>query len=181
VNEVRIIGGKWKRRKLAFPNRPTLRPTPDRARVTLFNWLAASIDGAHCLDLFAGSGALGFEALSRGAASVTLIDDDPLVVRALNDNAVRLGANECSIHRASALGYLRTNRRTWDIVFLDPPFASSLLESTLTALATDSHLAATSIVYAESSIQSTPNLDRWNVVKQTRIGEVASMLLRRAV
>ena len=86
MNEVRIIGGKWKRRKLRFPNRPTLRPTPDRARVTLFNWLAPSIEGAHCLDAFAGSGALGFEALSRGAASATLLDDDPLVVGALREN-----------------------------------------------------------------------------------------------
>jgi 16S rRNA (guanine966-N2)-methyltransferase len=181
VNEVRIIGGKWKRRKLAFPDRPTLRPTPDRARVTLFNWLAASIDGAHCLDLFAGSGALGFEALSRGAASATLVDDDPLVVRALNDSRQRLNADASTIHRASALTYLRGTDRTWDIVFLDPPFASSLLESTLLTLATGPHLHATSIVYAESTIHATPDLAHWTVVKQTRTGEVASMLLIRAV
>jgi 16S rRNA (guanine966-N2)-methyltransferase len=181
VNEVRIIGGKWKRRKLAFPNRPTLRPTPDRARVTLFNWLAASIEGAHCLDLFAGSGALGFEAMSRGAASVTLVDDDPLVVRSLNDNAKRLGAVPCSIHRSSALAYLRSNDRTWDVVFLDPPFASTLLESTLAALSTGPHLDTASIVYAESSVHAMLNLERWVVVKQTRTGEVASMLLTRAV
>jgi 16S rRNA (guanine966-N2)-methyltransferase len=181
VNEVRIIAGKWKRRKLAFPKRPTLRPTPDRARVTLFHWLAPSVDDAHCLDLCAGSGALGFEALSRGAASATLIDDDPLVVRALRDSAERLGAIDCSIHRASALTYLRSSSRSWDIVFLDPPFASSLLESALAMLASAPHLKAASIVYAESSTQTTLDLHRWSVLKQTRTGEVASMLLTRAV
>jgi len=181
VNEVRIIGGKWKRRKLGFPNRPTLRPTPDRARVTLFNWLAASIDGAHCLDAFAGSGALGFEALSRGAAAATLLDDDPLVVRALRENAERLGADNCTILRTSARAFLRANNRAWDIVFLDPPFASSLLDDTLAALTSGPHLHAASIVYVESSIHSIPNLDRWETLKRTRTGEVASLLLKRLV
>jgi len=181
VNEVRIIGGKWKRRKLAFPNRPTLRPTLDRARVTLFNWLAASIGGAHCLDAFAGSGALGFEALSRGAASATLLDDDPSVVRALRENAERLGAIDCTVQRTSALAYLRKSDRIWDIVFLDPPFASSLLDDTLAVLATGPHLRTTSIVYAESSIHSIPDLARWETLKHTRTGEVASLLLKRLV
>lgn len=179
MNEVRIIGGKWKRRKLAFPARPTLRPTPDRARVTLFNWLAASIDGAHCLDAFAGSGALGFEALSRGAASATLLDDDPSVVRALHENAARLRATDCIIRRASALSFLRAGERRWDIVFLDPPFASSLLADALDVLATGPHHA--SIVYAESSVHSIPNLDRWDTLKQTRTGDVVSLLLERRV
>ena len=181
MNEVRIIGGKWKRRKLGFPNRPTLRPTPDRARVTLFNWLAASLDGAHCLDAFAGSGALGFEALSRGAASVTFLDDDASVIRALRENAERLGATDCTIHRTSARAFLRANRRAWDIVFLDPPFASSLLEDTLAVLVTGPHIHAASIVYVESSVHSIPNLGGWETLKRTRTGEVASLLLRRIV
>ncbi|HET6473803.1 MAG TPA: 16S rRNA (guanine(966)-N(2))-methyltransferase RsmD [Pseudomonadales bacterium] len=181
MNEVRIIGGKWKRRKLAFPNRPTLRPTPDRARVTLFNWLAAAIDGAHCLDLFAGSGALGFEALSRGAASATLIDTDPIVVKALRENAHRLDATACVIERASALAFLRGSHRAWDIVFLDPPFASALLTAALAELAVGPHLHAHSIVYVESSVDTAPNLERWETLKQTRTGAVASLLLKRIV
>jgi 16S rRNA (guanine966-N2)-methyltransferase len=181
VNEVRIIGGKWKRRKLGFPNRPTLRPTPDRARVTLFNWLAASIGGADCLDAFAGSGALGFEALSRGAASATLLDDDASVVRALRDNAQRIGVTDCTIQQTSALNYLRNSNRIWDIVFLDPPFDSSLLQTTLDLLATGSHLHERSLVYVETSAQSTPNLARWETLKRTRTGEVASLLVRRIV
>ena len=181
MNEVRIIGGKWKRRKLAFPNRPTLRPTPDRARVTLFNWLAAPIVGAHCLDLFAGSGALGFEALSRGAASATLIDSDPMVVNALRENALRLDATACVIQCASALAFLRSSERVWDIVFLDPPFASALLSAALAALAVGPQLHAHSIVYVESGIDTLPNLDRWETLKQTRTGAVASLLLKRAV
>ena len=147
---MRIISGKWKRRKLAFPDRPTLRPTPDRARVTLFNWLNEWIDGARCLDLFAGSGALGFEALSRGAAAVTLIDDDPAVVRALQASAQMLGAIDCSIRRSSAIEFLRGDTGRWDIVFLDPPFASDLLGKCLRILEVSPAIDANSIVYVES-------------------------------
>ena len=158
MNEVRIISGKWRRRKLAFPNRPTLRPTPDRARETLFNWLAAHVDGARCLDLFAGSGALGFEALSRGAASATLIDDDPLVVQALRESAQKLAATGCTIVKSAALSYLRRARDVWDIVFLDPPFATALLAQTLAELSAGSRLHQDSIVYLESSIHDPPDL-----------------------
>jgi 16S rRNA (guanine966-N2)-methyltransferase len=128
LNEVRIIGGKWKRRKVAFPDRPTLRPTPNRARETLFNWLAWHIDAARCLDLFAGSGALAFEALSRGAQHATLIDNDAQVVRALHKSRDQLGADNCTIVQSSALEFLRQATSVWDIVFLDPPFDGPLLE-----------------------------------------------------
>ena len=181
MNEVRIISGKWRRRKLAFPNRPTLRPTPDRARETVFNWLAAWLDGARCLDLFAGSGALGFESLSRGAAEATLVDDDPVVIRALQENARAIGATHCAIVRASARDFLRSNERSWDIVFLDPPFDSALLEHSLDALGTGPHLHPESIVYVESSVHLPPPLDGWTTIKSTRTGDVQSQLLQRVV
>jgi 16S rRNA (guanine966-N2)-methyltransferase len=181
VNEVRIISGKWRRRKLAFPNRPTLRPTPDRARETLFNWLAPHVEGARCLDLFAGSGALGFEALSRGAASVTLIDDDPVVVQALRDSAQKLGASGCTIVKSAALLYLRGARDTWDIVFLDPPFTTTLLAQSLAELSAGSLLHQDSIVYLESSIHAPPDLTDWQTIKRSRTGAVQSMLVARRV
>ncbi len=181
MNEVRIISGKWRRRKLAFPSRPTLRPTPDRARETVFNWLAAWMDGARCLDLFAGSGALGFESLSRGAAEATLVDDDPVVVRALKESARAIGATNCTIVRASALDFLRSNDRSWDIVFLDPPFDSPLLERSLDALGAGTHLHSESIVYVESSIHQPPSLAGWTTIKSTRTGDVQSQLLQPAV
>lgn len=181
MNEVRIISGKWRRRKLAFPDRPTLRPTPDRARETVFNWLAPWLDGARCLDLFAGSGALGFESLSRGAAAATLIDDDPTVVRALQESARAIGATDCTIQRASALDFLRGNNRSWDIVFLDPPFDSNLLEQSLEVLREGPHLHTESIVYVESSVHDSPQLDSWTIVKTTRTGDVQSRLVKRPV
>ena len=178
---MRIISGKWKRRKLAFPDRPTLRPTPDRARVTLFNWLNEWIDGARCLDLFAGSGALGLEALSRGAAAVTLIDDDPEVVRTLQASAQMLGAVDCSIRRASAIEFLRGDTGRWDIVFLDPPFASDLLGKCLRILEASPAIDANSIVYVESSIHAPADLERWRTIKKTRTGDVQSALVARTV
>ncbi len=181
MNEVRIISGKWGRRKLAFPKRPTLRPTPDRARETLFNWLMPSIDGARCLDLFAGSGALGFEALSRGAMAATLVDDDPVVIRALKHNARRLGAIDCTIRRSSAIQFLRTHEDCWDIVFIDPPFTSDLLKRCLDTLQVGVHLHRNSIVYVEASIHSPPNLDHWRTVKTARVGDVCSTLVMRDV
>jgi 16S rRNA (guanine966-N2)-methyltransferase len=181
VNEVRIIGGKWKRRKLAFPNRPALRPTPDRARETLFNWLAPRIEGARCLDLFAGSGALGFEALSRGAEKVVFVDADPVVVRSLRENRAILGATECEIFHSRALDFLHRCVDSWDVVFLDPPFATDLLEVCLAALAQGDHLRDGAIVYVESSIHHTPELAHWQTIKSSRTGAVASRLLERCV
>jgi 16S rRNA (guanine966-N2)-methyltransferase len=145
----------------------------------VFNWLAPWIDGARCLDLFAGSGALGFEALSRGAAEVILIDDDPAVIAALQASARALDAVDCTIRRSRALDFLRSDDSTWDIVFLDPPFASDLLERTLLALEEGPQLHPESIVYVESSAHDLPNLDRWQTVKTTRTGDVQSTLVTR--
>src|SRR5689334_13621175 len=118
---IRIIGGTWRGRKLLVPDVPHLRPTPDRVRETLFNWLAPVLPGAHCLDAFAGSGALGFEALSRGAAQVVMVDESPVVIKHLQAQAVILKTTQAEIYRANVPQQLKKPAKPFDIVFLDPP------------------------------------------------------------
>ena len=134
AGEVRIIGGQWRRTRLPVPVRPGLRPTPDRVRETLFNWLGQDLSGWHCLDAFAGSGALGLEAASRGAASVWLVEQDPALARALSASVQRLGASMVDVRRGDGVAVLRqATPATWDLVFLDPPFASDLFIPALQA------------------------------------------------
>ena len=144
ANRVRIIGGAWRSRILRFPAREDLRPTPDRVRETLFNWLGQDLTGKTCLDLFAGSGALGFEAASRGAASVVMLERDAVAFRALQENARLLAAASVDLRRADALEYLRADGRRYDVVFIDPPFRSELLAEVLPLL--PSHLAPGALV-----------------------------------
>ncbi len=133
-HEVRIIGGLWKRSKLPVVDAPGLRPTPDRVRETLFNWLGQDLTGWRCLDAYAGSGALGFEAASRGAAGVVLVDRDPKLVRSLRASRERLGASQVTVEQADAIAYMRrAPAAAFDIVFLDPPFAQGLSEPALAA------------------------------------------------
>ena len=121
--EVRIIGGQWKRSKLPVADSPGLRPTPDRVRETLFNWLGQDLSGWRCLDAFAGSGALGFEAASRGAAEVVLVERDPRIVRSLRESQQRLQATALRVEAADALAVLRrANPQSFELVFIDPPF-----------------------------------------------------------
>ena len=130
ANRVRIIGGTWRSRTLTFPDVPGLRPTPDRVRETLFNWLGQYLIGKRCLDLYAGSGALGFEALSRGAAAVVMVERSPRIWRALRDNAALLGARGVNLVRGDALEFLaRTHGAAeFDLIFLDPPFGKGIPE-----------------------------------------------------
>lgn len=179
-NEVRIIGGLWKGRKLQLPPGAGVRPSLGRVRETLFNWLAPELAGSDCLDLFAGSGALGFEALSRGARSVVLVDNNRAAARTLRDNAQRLGAGACSIRQQSALGFLRRAGPTadgWDIVFLDPPFASGLLAATLTTLKACGVLRPDARIYFELERRGTIDLEDWTILKQGRAGETRFGLL----
>ncbi len=126
-HEVRIIGGMWKRSKLPVLDRPGLRPTGDRIRETLFNWLGQDLGGWRCLDAFAGSGALGFEAASRGAEEVVLVERDPTLVRLLLDSKRRLSADALQVVPADALAYLRRSPEAcFDLIFLDPPFGDDL-------------------------------------------------------
>jgi len=135
-HEVRIIGGQWKRSKLPVADAPGLRPTPDRVRETLFNWLGQDLDGWRCLDAFAGSGALGFEAASRGAAEVVLVERDAALVRSLHDSQRRLGATALRIEAADALAFMRRcPPHGFELVFLDPPFDADLFEPALAAAA----------------------------------------------
>lgn len=135
-HEVRIIGGQWKRSKLPVADVPGLRPTPDRVRETLFNWLGQDLTGWRCLDAYAGSGALGFEAASRGASVAVLLERDPQLARSLRASRERLGASHVAVEQADAMGYMRrAPAASFDIVFLDPPFGQGLSEPTLAAAA----------------------------------------------
>lgn len=165
-NQVRIIGGTWRRRLLRFPDVPGLRPTPDRVRETLFNWLGQELDGLRCLDLFAGSGALGFEAASRGAQEVVLVERDRLALKALHDNKAMLGADQVDIVAGDGTRYLAGDRGRFDIVFLDPPFDAGLLPQILREAAT--HLAPSGRIYVEFG--SRPDLSGWRVLKEGRAG-----------
>ncbi len=134
--EVRIIGGQWKRSKLPVADAPALRPTPDRVRETLFNWLGTSLDGWRCLDAFAGSGALGFESASRGASQVTLLERDAKLVRGLRAVQERLKADDVRIDTAEALSWMaRCAAESFELVFIDPPFDAGLFEPAMHAAA----------------------------------------------
>ncbi|MGA9164674.1 MAG: 16S rRNA (guanine(966)-N(2))-methyltransferase RsmD [Thiobacillus sp.] len=158
ANRVRIIGGQYRRRLLDFPDADGLRPTPDRVRETLFNWLGQDLPGWTCLDLFAGSGALGFEAASRGAARVIMIERDARAIRALEHNRVTLGASQLDILRVDALAWLANNRETFDLIFIDPPFDSGLAAPVLADLAR--HLKPGGHAYVEqgSAVVAPPGL-----------------------
>ncbi|MEA3639888.1 MAG: 16S rRNA (guanine(966)-N(2))-methyltransferase RsmD [Lamprobacter sp.] len=172
---IRIIGGCWRGRRLPVASQPGLRPTPDRVRETLFNWLAPVIEGSRCLDCFAGSGALGLEAASRGAARVIQIERSPAVVGMLRANGAALGAQQLSVYAADALAWLTRSPVTpFDICFLDPPFAADLLAPTLEMLAQRGWLAASARVYVETdSATALPVLPTdWRWLRDKRAGQV---------
>jgi 16S rRNA (guanine966-N2)-methyltransferase len=150
VHEVRIIGGQWKRSKLRVADHPGLRPTPDRVRETLFNWLGQDLSGWRCLDAFAGTGVLGFEAASRGAARVLLVEQEGAVLESLTLAKTRLKADAVQVQRGDGVAVLRQSPPGgWDLVFLDPPFAGTLLSPALQAAV--QALSATGFIYLESA------------------------------
>ena len=178
--QLRVIGGQWRGRKLQFPDRPGLRPTGDRIRETLFNWLEPHLQNAKCLDLFAGSGALGIEALSRGAAHCDFVDADREAITAVGDHPNTLDAsNNSSVSCDMAERYLRQTEDKWDIVFIDPPFDARLGESILTLLADNQRLAEASRVYFETS-RSQPEAvpeGLYDVLREKTAGDVCYRLL----
>lgn len=179
-NQFRIIGGLWRGRKLGFFPAPGLRPTPDRVRETLFNWLAPVIDGARVLDLFAGSGALGFEAASRGAAQVTLVDSHPRVVSQLQQNVRLLQAPRMTICQSEVLRYLDRPPEPCDIVFLDPPYQTRVLEACFTALEAGWLTREAWIYYEHDSHTPAPVLPaNWQMLRDKQAGQVAYQLARR--
>jgi 16S rRNA (guanine966-N2)-methyltransferase len=180
VGQVRIVGGRWRNTRLAVPDLPGLRPSSDRVRETLFNWLTGQLAGARVLDLFAGTGALGLEALSRGAASVTLVERDPALARALNDTVVRLGARaEATVVQGEALSWLGGQADgAFDLVFLDPPFAAGLWDPALAALLPKVRQGGW--IYVESPVDQAPSPGPgWFPHREGQTREVRYALYRR--
>jgi 16S rRNA (guanine(966)-N(2))-methyltransferase RsmD len=180
-NSVRIIGGDWKRTPLPVLDIEGLRPTPDRVRETLFNWLGQRLDGQRCLDLFAGSGALGFEAASRGAQRVVMVERNPRAAQRLRENQARLSARMIEIAEADALRLAASLApASFDVVFLDPPFGTGMLERalelSLPLVSPDGQLYAES---AEPLDTHAPLLAGWSIVRRGKAGAVHYHLLRR--
>ena len=179
-NRLRIIGGQWRGRKLDFPDIEGLRPTPDRVRETLFNWLQADIHGARCLDLFAGSGALGLEALSRGASRTVLVDNSATVVRQLEQNLVTLHCDNAKVVHLSAEDFLKRGPgdSRYDVVFLDPPFGKGLISICAQLLDENQWLAPGARIYLESEHELV--LDQlpasWHIDREKTAGQVAYRL-----
>jgi 16S rRNA (guanine966-N2)-methyltransferase len=180
-NQLRIIAGAWRGRKLAFAPVTGLRPTPDRVRETLFNWLGLSVHGARCLDLFAGSGALGLEAASRGAAAVVLVDAEPLVAHTLQEQARVLGARQVRIVQATCERYLGGPAEPFDLVFLDPPYRQGLLPECMELLEQRGWLAPDAWIYIEAERGLEPPLPgNWDTYRSKATGQVGYHLVRRS-
>lgn len=180
VGSVRIIAGRWRGTRLPVPDRPGLRPTSDRVRETLFNWLQPVLPGARVLDLFAGSGALGLEAASRGAAHVQLVEADPQLAQALAAAAARLdGEGRVTVRRGDALAFLREDAgERWDIAFVDPPFAADLWPAVLALLPT--RLSVGAWLYVESPAGHAPDLPAdWALHRESGTRDVRYALYRR--
>jgi len=180
---LRIIGGEWRGRKIRFPPVAAIRPTPDRVRETLFNWLQPVVAGSRCLDLYAGSGALGLEALSRGAREVVFVDVDPAAVRHLTASLAALGCERGRVTRSDARRFLENPGEPFDIVFLDPPFADPVLGGACLALERDGWLTPGGFIYLEApAAAGPPELPAgWTLLRSKRAGEVCYHLARRDV
>ena len=176
---LRIIGGKWRGRKIHFPDVEGLRPTPDRVRETLFNWLSGWVEGSVCVDLFAGSGALGFEAASRGAAQVELIDQAPTVIESLQNAKQLLQADAVHIQYRDAVSNIAKLKPT-DILFLDPPFGYGELDQLLNLIESSQILRSQACIYLETAVDRdivTPST--WRLHREKHAGQVAYRLFQR--
>ena len=171
---LRIIAGKWRGRKIHFPDVESLRPTPDRIRETLFNWLQNEIGDSRCLDLFSGSGALGLEAASRGARHVDLIELDNQATRQLQENCQQLSAEQCHVIKSTAQGFLTATVQQYDIVFIDPPFQAGLWTEIADLLVKNNILVDNARIYLECpKKQDLPALPlQWQLLKEKTAGDV---------
>lgn len=173
--KVRIIGGKWRSRVILFPSDKFLRPTPDRVRETVFNWLGQDLTGLHCLDLFAGSGAMGFEAASRGATQVVMVESNKNILRGLQASQKKLDATQVELVAMNALAFIAADRRQYDVIFLDPPFQFDLIPQLLLHL--PARMTGAGLVYMESD--NKVDLDeQWLVWRNGRAGKVYYQLLK---
>jgi 16S rRNA (guanine966-N2)-methyltransferase len=181
AGQIRIIGGQWRGRKLPVPDSAGLRPTTDRVRETLFNWLAPDIQEARCLDCFAGSGALGLEALSRYAASATLLELERSVAQQLSQNLQTLRATQAKVVQTNTLQWLSQPGEPFDVVFVDPPFRKGLLQETLTLLEQNGWLAAEALIYVESEVENGAPVApaNWDLYREKIAGQVAYRLYQR--
>lgn len=174
VGKIRIIGGHWRSRLIHFPDRADLRPTAGRIRETLFNWLGQDLTGLNCLDLFAGSGVLGFEAASRGAQSVVMIENDSIALRFLQENKEKLQATQVSLLKTDAIEFIQSDTRKFHVIFLDPPYRLDLLPKLLKTMPRMTEERGK--VYIESNdywTQESP----WTVIRNGKAGEVYYQLL----
>lgn len=181
-NQLRIIGGVWRGRKLSFPDVDGLRPTGDRIRETLFNWLAPDIQGAHCLDLFAGSGALGLEALSRGAESSLLLEKHAGAAQQLKSNLQLLQSESGKVEQVDSLQWLKQQQppHPFDIIFIDPPFALDLWEPIAAALETQGWLSDQAVIYLEAPRDANLQLPaNWQLHRNKQAGQVSFRLYYR--
>lgn len=179
LNTIRINAGEWRSRLIKFPDADGLRPTPERVRQTLFNWLGQDLTGRMCLDLFAGTGVMGFEALSRGAKAVTLVEKSITAYKALISNQLALKAEQATIINQDALQFLSANKQKFSLIFLDPPYHQQWLNKTLPILT--NHLQPEGLVYAEAeyAIETASGFATdWQVLKQGKAGNVFYHLLK---
>ncbi|MAZ39044.1 MAG: 16S rRNA (guanine(966)-N(2))-methyltransferase RsmD [Legionellales bacterium] len=180
-NQVSIIGGLWRGQKISFSDFPGLRPTPNRVKETLFNWLSADIIDAICLDLFAGSGALGFEALSRGAKQVTFIDDNYLAIQAIRKNAKRLNVTNAHFMHGKIPKLTLDINCAYDIIFIDPPFKHQLVNPSIAWLEQHHYLKINALIYIEQAIDDEPILvpSNWQVLREKQAGMVSYTLFQK--
>ncbi len=178
---LRIIGGEWRGRKIRFPPVAAIRPTPDRVRETVFNWLQQDIRGARCLDLYAGSGALGLEALSRGASRVVFVDTETAVTRHLSQTLADLGCDRGQVVRSDAAAFLAGTPEPFDIVFVDPPYADRAAADACRRLDERGWLRPGGLAYIEDAAAAgAPTLPPgWTLLRSKRAGEVGYHLARR--
>lgn len=174
-NTVRISAGEWRSRLLKFPDVDGLRPTPDRVRQTVFNWLGQSLDGLSCLDLFAGTGVMGFEALSRGARQVVLIEKSRAAYQALVDNKTALKATNAQVLNLDALHFLKQNQQVFDVIFVDPPYHQGLLDQVLPIIKTA--LSEDGLIYVEAEF-ALQDSAVWQIFKAGKAGNVFYHLLK---
>lgn len=179
--KLRVIGGQWRGRNLLFADHPAIRPTPDRVRETLFNWVQLTVRESRCLDLFAGSGALGLEALSRGAAQVDFIESDRKSAQTIQNHLELLGAEGGRVYSRDALRFLQqSDLSRYELIFLDPPFGKGLLERVIQQLQqAELHPGLQLYIEVERELESIPLPAGWSVTRSGEAGQVHYMLAER--
>lgn len=175
LNSVRINAGEWRSRLIKFPDSEGLRPTPERVRQTIFNWLGQDLTGLNCLDLFAGTGVLGFEALSRNAKTAVMVEKTSVVYKAILENKTTLRANAAQVFNMDALSFLDKNQQLFDVIFLDPPYNQGWLDKVLPLLS--NHLSPQGVVYVEAEYALSDD-STWQVFKHSKAGNVFYHLIK---